>query len=479
MILKRLKKYSVNPRNFVSGVADFMFDWFRNRSWRNLAFGAVPVGVSIWLLFLFWRATTDGYREQLLTQYHELAVAALDNEDVDASTLFFERSVALSEDSQQRSYEVAEFLYHRGRKQRSLAILQRLAPFRERGYVAAHEFLSKHWRSQSPQTDVSQAVAMYHDMHAAGLEEEPRIRLARFLTDRNHPIEAIACLTTLLTPSAEARLQLVHSYTKLGKTRPATQHARAAEEALRQRLFDQDDAPTRILLSRAIACQGRLLDSLFVLAAGCEAQVSPALADELIKCYGIWLSQMSPPKARSQLGQIALALEVSDDEASAEELKLQNGTRVSLPIAIAALHRQVLQGEGIWLIPLLQGTELASSEAYREAIVKLRQAHHLRPDNSLIANNLAWTTLQFHGDTLSEAHPLTEQVQVELENAWDLANAAVIRHPDAPAFRETRGQLAGHLKRWAEAVDDLNACVAMGHNTAEIQATLKRARKFL
>ncbi len=246
MILRRLKKYSVNPRNFVSGVADFIYDWFRYRSWRKFAVGTIPVGLSIWLLLPFWRASTDEYRAELLTQYHDLAIAALDDDDVEESELFFARSLELAADGQQRSYEVAEILYHRGHKQRSLAILQVLAPLRTRGYLPAHEFLSKHWQAQSPQTDVdladvTQAIAMYHDMHAAGLEEEPRIRLARFLTDRGHPREAIDCLRSLLNPSPEARLQLVQSYAKNGEPRLAAQQARAAKEALRQRLSDQPD----------------------------------------------------------------------------------------------------------------------------------------------------------------------------------------------------------------------------------------------
>ncbi len=227
-------------------------------------------------------------------------------------------------------------------------------------------------------------------------------------------------------------------------------------------------------MSRAIACQGQLLDALFVLAEVCESQVSPAIADELIKCYAIWLKMMSPERAQSQLEQIALAIEIDGNEANAEELTLRNGTRVSLPVAIVVLHRQVLQGEGTWLIPLLQGTDLASSEQYAEALIKLKHTHQLRPDNSLIANNLAWTTLQLHSGG-HQAEPLAPQVQAELENAWELANSAVTRHPDEPAFRETRGQLAGHLKRWVEAVDDLSECVTMGHNSPAIQATLKRA----
>lgn len=479
MILQRLKKYSLNPRNFLSGVADFIFGWIRDRLWRKLAVGTIPVGVSIWLSLLFWRATTDDYRDQLLTQYHDLAVSALDRGDVEASALFFERSVSLATDSERRSFEVAEVLYDRGQKQRGLAILQGLAPLHTRGHIAAHEFLAKHWRAQSPQTDVTQAIAMYHEMHASGLAEGPRIRLARFLTDHDYPQQAIDCLTALLTPSPEARLQLVQSYSKNGETRSADQQAATAEVVLRQQLSDHVDDRTRILLSRAIACRGRLLDALFVLAEGCESNASPALADELIKFYGIWLSGMSPERARRQLKQIALALELKDSVANTEELTLRNGVCVSLPAAIVVLHRHVLKGEGVWLIPLLQGTELASSAKYAEALVKLHDAHQLRPENSLIANNLAWTTLQSHHDFVRAETPLPEDVKLDLERAWDLANGAVTHHPDEPAFRETRGQLSSCLQRWDEAIEDLNECVAMGHNSAEIQATLKRARKSL
>ena len=477
MILSGLRRYSVNPKNFTQNIPVFIWDWLRYRSLPKLAAGTVPVVLSLWLVFLVWRANSPDYRAGLLSHYDALATQALENNRIEQSDLFFARTVILSPDAKHRSVDIAEVLYNRGDRQRSMAILQSLAPLRQRGYDRAHRLLSEHWQRQSPQTDVTRAIAMFHEMHAAGLEEGPRLRLAQFLSDRGHQEHALKCLTTLLHPSAEARLQLVQIYSRAGRHGASIREARSAEKLLRQQLADNDRSDTRILLSKAIACQHRVLDAIFVLAEACERQVPPDLADELIKCYVVWLSQMSPERIQSQIHEVALALENDPaEEFEVTQLVLKGGRTIELPTPITRLHEHLMLGEGNWLIPLLQGTELASEGKYIEAATRLEQALTLRPDNASIANNLAWTLLQLNITATKNSESPSDAAAADLRRAWDLANIAVNGRPDEPVFRETRGQLAGWLGNWDEALQDLNQCVAAGHNSQAIQATLARAR---
>lgn len=479
MISEKLEKYRISPKNFVGGTMDFVWVWLRSRSPAKLLAGCIPVALSTGLLILFWQAETTTYREELLSRYDVLAKQSLAAGEFDQSDSYFAKSISLAIDKDARSFAVAKAWYNHDIKNRGIEILQTLAPTQRPGYVPAHEFLARHSSSQVEQTDFTRATTLIHEMHAAALEEEPRIRLARFLSDIGDQEKAIDCLDVILNPSPRLRLQRVHVYSRAGKSRAAAQEAAAAEATLRKQLTDHaDDDQVRIQLSRAIAFQNQLLNAIFVLADGCQYGATPILADELIKSYVIWLSQMSPEHRHTQMHQIALAFETENNDQSTANLTLRNGTDVAVPYGIAQLHRRVLQGEGSWLIPLLQGTQLASSKDYFGAVERLRHAQELRPDNSLVANNLAWTILQWNIQTREDPEASVKQLDAELKNAWKLANMAVTNYPEEPAYRETRGQISAQLKRWKEATQDLNECITMGHNSAAVQATLKRARDF-
>jgi len=484
MIIQRIRKYSFSPSRFVGGILPFVFDWFRYRPLQKLITGMIPVALTIYLLTLMYQSTTAEYQETLASQYDQLAIQALENQELESSDLYFSRSIVLATDKSARSFAIAKTFYEHREYQRAMDMMSSLAPLKSRGYVPAHQFLSKHWQTATPQSDVTRALSMFHEMYAEDTQEAPKIRLASFLSDRGYQPEALNCLDNLLHPSPKVRLLRVQIHTRSSDKRSAMREAKQAESELRQQVAnDNSNHAARILLSRAIGCQQRILDAVFLLAKGLETQDSPQLTDELVKCYILWLTPMSAQQKQRQVHEIALALQIeSADEAETEALELSSGRQISMPVPIVRFHERLKSGEGRWLISLLQGTDLASEQHYAAAITKLESALSQSPNNALIENNLAWTLMKQDAEAVAVANDTSDNSATSkeaLQRAWKLANAAVEDQPEEASFRETRGQLAERLGRWQTAVDDLTLCVKLGYNSAAIQATLTRARKSL
>lgn len=429
------------------------------------------------------------HRVQQAEKYQELAFAAVAEDDIETADIYLARAIDLAVDRKARSFEIARELYEDGFADRSLELLSSLAPLRHQGYVPAHEFLADHWRSRDQQTLVTQVLEMYHEMHAAGIAEEPRLKLAQFLSDigqarlqngnekanREYQGHALACLR-IPDPSPKLRLLQMQIYSRAGRTREARRLARAIEESMRERLaLDSGDTDARIFLGRAVASQGRILGSMFELTDGYESDIPPRIVDQLIYFYSIWLSQIPSESQPRQFHELALALNLKLDEDGVATLEYSSGESVELPSSVVALHTQILQGEGGWLIPLLEGSTQRESDELDvdNSIRLLKTAQALRPQNPVVCNNLAWLLLKRH----EEQEAGTDAGKQSLAEAGLLIEQALSQHPEEPSFLETRGQIRGALGEWAGAVSDLQACLDMGYDTPSIRATLTRARE--
>ncbi len=80
-----------------------------------------------------------------------------------------------------------------------------------------------------------------------------------------------------------------------------------------------------------------------------------------------------------------------------------------------------------------------------QAMRHLELAHKLNPDMAVIANNFAWQiAFSPNGD---------------LERALRLCEQALAKAPEYPEIRETRGQILLKLKRYSEAIADLESVI--------------------
>ncbi|MCA9049048.1 MAG: tetratricopeptide repeat protein, partial [Planctomycetaceae bacterium] len=341
-----------------------------------------------------------------------------------------------------------------------------------------------------------------------------------FLADRGYHQRAIDVLMPFQQSHAEAQLQLAAAFAELGDHANTKRFLKTAIQNLETTLqATPHDVDVRVMLSRATAADGRLTESIFLLAEGLvDTNPEPELVDQLIRRYVVWLSLLPERKRQRTLEDIDLAvrlLPASNITAQHEQtgsLTLSTGTVVELPMAVVNFHQALMNGQGRCLIPLLLGTEKAGRGRYSSALSLLERAIAAAPGHPMIANNLAWTLLQTEQAEATEVNtpanpPVTAQHSSVVENqpsrnlrpsdtaspddvgastpaaeakrsaevlerAWQLACSAVESCPENAAFRETRAQVAFRTDRPAVAAADLQKCVELGEATSTVQQLL-------
>jgi tetratricopeptide (TPR) repeat protein len=109
------------------------------------------------------------------------------------------------------------------------------------------------------------------------------------------------------------------------------------------------------------------------------------------------------------------------------------------------LNTNLLEGRAIGLSHLILGSLDLDRGNQNDAILHLERAYESLPNAEIIANNLAWL--------------LIHSTPPQAERALKIADLCVERFPTVERFRDTRGHALLKLKRYREAVRDLEAAL--------------------
>lgn len=529
-MIGRIREFRFSVTTFGRGLPAFLLRYIRSRPLTQLWVAGPGIAFSLLLACVFVCVGTTSQQNSLYRKYVRLSERAVEQSDVVAAELYFNRALQSSEDPQELTFQFARRLYEESADRddrshallsihglpsedndpmmsRALALMQSLAPRQASAvhHPAAHVFMAEFWHNREPATDVTQFLHLQHIMLAFPEDLSAVLQLAEFLTTKGYHEHAIDILKPRQRDDTRAQLLLAANYAKHGEKYLADRCLEKAIARLQLALrHDPQDVVARLDLSRALAAQGQVLASLFLLAEGCTISDAEQLTDPLIQRYTVWLSLMSPQKARAQLADIDLALKFAPSAASfspvdndTADLLLSSGVRVTLPTPIVKFHHALLEGSNTFLVPLLLGTERAGQGQLIEAKALLEVALAAAPEHPVVANNLACTLSQL-ADRGAEAvsldrKPLSptllderdphsaSQVHIAsmLAEAWRLADSAVETCPDNLAFRETRGTAAARTKRWRVAVEDLQICADAGYQTADLRHYLSLAKERL
>lgn len=521
-MIRCIRKFTLRKRQFVAGSPRFLWHYVSSRSLKSLCLALPGILFSGLVLAAFFQVNAIERRGELEKRYTDLTEQALQRSDMASAELYQARRLEMTDDTNAASFDFAKRLYAASDVRqistafplrengvvnteefplagRALVLLQSIAPRRPHadGYPPAHRFLANYWKTRKPQTDVRRVLTMQHEMYAAPKDPVPAIKLAEFIAERDYPQQAIETLNPHRNNNADVLLMLARLYSKTGQTNAVNDCLKSAGELLQTQLQQRpSDTELRMKLSRCVATQGRILESLFVLVEGCAVAHSDKLVDSIIHRYSVWLSLMPSDRANAQLQEIGLALKFSSHAISrplapteTEELTLSDGGRVSLPAAIVEFHHALMDGRESYLIPLLLGTERVAKQDLEAAVTFLEQAYAAAPEHPVVANNLAWTLSRIaeaetqaasskENDLMTDDKPNTSETlrasadSAHLERAWMLSNLAVNACPDLPAFRETRGTIAAQTHRWQQASEDLQRCASAGYRPEQVSSLL-------
>jgi uncharacterized protein HemY len=144
--------------------------------------------------------------------------------------------------------------------------------------------------------------------------------------------------------------------------------------------------------------------------------------------------------------------------------KLAEVLRTSGPDSLEArarLEGLLSDGQSAPTVHLLLGIDAYERGRVEEAQLHLEQAYRLAPEMPFVANNLAWF--------------LVEGPNADPERALKLIDTAIARDPNELRFRSTRGHVLVRMKRWKDALFDLEAALPREAGVPDVHRDLASA----
>lgn len=282
--------------------------------------------------------------------------------------------------------------------------------------------------------------------YAAVIDAFPvvRIEAAELLDRQGRAVEAKAEYAAVVRWYADAD----------ERTRRATPQARIAGPLAAVRLGDFERAVTWL---KAQAADG-----------GADAAVMRTL---LVQAYAAWNDALrktagaTHSERRLSLLAEALAAAPFDPAVMQRLLELAAEDDDAGRRARERFHRMIADGDAPASAYLLAGTEALMRGARDDGIRYLEQAFRLNPNSYAALNNLAWALAS--GD------------KPDLPRALTLADEARRRAPNDGNVRDTRGRILAKMKRWQEALDELEGAAPTMRGDAEYHRVIAEVYEAL
>lgn len=375
-------------------------------------------------------------------------------------------------------FHVADFLAKRKRVDQARILIRQLAPSDRKGYPLAHKWLAvdllRAPLAEKPDPNLV-AEVLFHaniaadnllgDTDAASLYGALLMRVGRLEEALNYFDRASQTMPEFFLTVSELEA-------KLGRDVQARLSRSRAKDHFRSKLRDNPkDISARINLVRALLPDGEVKDAVKSLREGLVLADDPRLRIALADC-SIWKFD---------------ALKIEEREAS-PGFNLLNYAITTAPTHGPTLERIAIvtanKTEGNWQAMrerleacLVAGTApatchlfLANGYLQKKELAKARAhlelAYRIDPGMVIVLNNLAYLIAFEQPTDLARAEELIEQaIQIVAPNN--------VR--ETLEIRETRGQIKLKLKKYTEAISDLEAVLASYSNSKKVRSALADA----
>lgn len=463
----------------IAAVLGFAYAWLATRPYRQMVWG-LPA-----LLLLMPVVATAGWRlvrgPGSVAKPYKLAVQeAREAGDYETMQLWERKLAQLGVDTQRSNYMAALKLLEDEDPDQQAAgreRMQQLAPLDSPGYPAAHFWLLQDAliSADMPLEEKLQVVeAHLQQLTELGIKG-PGVDLARarWLVLADRPEEAVDLLKPMADEEPAAAVQLMYLSVKLDRADDARRNATRVRDFLTA-ARERNGALTVGDLQTLAAAYEILGD-----ADGFEAtlrdwrQLEPDRDDLEPMLARIVVARLRAEVQSQHIdaGQLTeLLTDVAGLGAAQQAVDAALGAVMSRRDGAAVLEeigQQLLaDADAPTRLLLNVGTTAAAVGDYETAAALLRRATEAAPENGAAWNNLAWV--------LSNSDD-----PAEWQEARAAADRAVGLAPDAPSFRETRGQVLVKLEQWDAAVDDLEYAINGLPDSKPTHAALAQAYEAL
>lgn len=313
--------------------------------------------------------------------------------------------------------------------------------------------------------------------------QDARLWLAKTALRTNDVRVAIEHFESIVDEKPELLLPLARLYRLQNETDRARERGREAERVFaEQASTDSDNLQARLLWAEGKAFLNDWEGSVAVLNDGlASAEITPQhrgqLELALSKVYTAWARQPGPSfndkplssetapaevdasalslneqntpgpdESQRRIQALSRAIELAPGNLTAfEQLGeiIENGSARDAESAQEAIEHLLASGKSTGLGHMILGGVASGRNDLSSARLHFEQAYRAMPEMPECMNNLAWI--------------LVRSEPVELDRALELIDSAIERQPSRLEFLETRGEAYIHLKRFSDAINDLEA----------------------
>ncbi|TWU16054.1 tetratricopeptide repeat protein [Allorhodopirellula heiligendammensis] len=454
----------LNPLQWMKWWGQFLFEWCVSIPWRQVSAGLPAMFLVGVLAVLGYLAYSDGgsWRRNLVKQQQQ---EAFQKEDFATAALLSHRQINAGNDTSDNLYRLAIAQYQLDKKDEAIAVMRQLVARRRDDqaalWLAKELYSGKSWADLSvpERTDFGSLLTLL----SSERPDDMVVKLAYmdYLTASGRYAEAIPLLQRLATIRPMYGWQAAILARQIGDTDLATRLASTTLETM-QKLHSEEPANpalaiavvrNQIFLNRHAEAVQVLADSIARMKTAEEQQ---ALRQAMGDTIAAWVSEIkSQPNTTAaerlrvlKLLQVALQYAPNNPQVLTLVADQVLATLNSSDADVVEVRNALVQGTSPGIAHFIRGTTAMMNDDVESAQRHLKLAAEHLPNSSAILNNLAVA--------------LAQQGEEHLEEALKLSSQAIksVDQP-SPYFYETRGQILFKMKRYLDAIPDLERALAV------------------
>jgi tetratricopeptide (TPR) repeat protein len=426
-----------------------VWGWARARHWIYFLQGLPAIGgcVAVVVLVVLSLALPA---QEVEARYQEQANAATKAKDFPKALVCHERLTSLGRDRPDNLYELALAVTAHGQSERGFEIMEQLAPLDRIGYGPAHLWLGIHYFKThgDPKSRTRAEAHLQKALRAELPNPDPAHGLlGELYLLYGKPDLAEVHLQNAVRTRPHVRLKYAQALAAQGKK------SRAADEATMAAKFfkthaqaDSANHLARIGWAESLAFLEHFDNALTILAEGFHLSNDPGYQVAMANVFAKWhlfLVQSQPEDTAKQWDVLEKALQLDTTNVAMLNrlVQLLGKGGDDTDKARTVMHKILAQGQATGTAHFLLGMDAWQRGDQAQARVHWEQANQLAPNLPIVTNNLAWL--------------LAANKEPELPRALKLIDFVVEKYPQEAIYRSTRAFVYRKMKRWEDALTDL------------------------
>jgi tetratricopeptide (TPR) repeat protein len=429
----------------------FIRRWLRTRDFGHLRWGIPAVLACLaWVVFGICLAVWRPWQTE--TRYVSIADKALARKDFETARVASQRLLVLGvEPRRKHLFDLALSLGGLKREKEAVSLMGNIAPLDKPGYLPAHLFVAQTLLAKTNVTLQEIGTAEQHLKHVVGLDPqslEANELLGRVYVRLGQWELAEKYLSEVVSVRPETALLLAAVFKAEGDMVGARSWAERAAKFYRAKTeaAKLDSPASRLAWADATAMLEDYPAAFVILESGWRQYENKAYLSPMGEVCALWVDALAKSKPRDLTSRITLIQRGLECAPQNETLlrHLISLTHLEGPEAASArdtLTRMLTEGKATATLHFVLGLDAWQHGQLEDARKHFSLAYDTAAQLPYVANNMAMILTVGDKPDLSRALAIIESVLVKL--------------PNNPSFRETRGEIYVRMGRWQEAVADL------------------------